>query len=363
MKLAPIIRLMRNQVELFDIRLCVTAQHREMLDSLLEFFGLEPDFDLDLMQEDQDLSELTGVILGELKEVLKKEKPDWLLVQGDTATTMAASLAAYYHKVKVAHIEAGLRTGHKYEPFPEEMNRRIASAIAELHFAPTESARANLLREGIGDERIFVTGNTVIDALIEIGELCDERGIDSIVPGLSDKRIILVTAHRRENFGMPIHTICRALRMIADSYRNDVQIVYPVHLNPNIQKPVYELLEGVENIILTKPLDYLSFVGLMKRCHIVLTDSGGLQEEAPSFGKPVLVLRNVTERPEGIRAKAAKLVGTDARCIYNETSQLLLNQKAYREMSSAVNPYGDGRAAERICDILAAYERKAAYAC
>jgi UDP-N-acetylglucosamine 2-epimerase (non-hydrolysing) len=362
-KLAPVIRVMRSQTELFDVRLCVTAQHREMLDSLLEFFSLKPDYDLNLMQEDQGLSELTGNILKALERVLDNEKPDWLLVQGDTTTTMSASLAAHYHKVKVAHVEAGLRTDRKYEPFPEEMNRRITATIADLHFAPTETARDNLLREGIGDERIFVTGNTVIDALLEISESCDEKRLDSVIPALSSNRIILVTAHRRENFGAPIRAVCRAVRMIADSYRNDIQIVCPVHLNPNIQKPVYELLKNVENIILAKPLDYLSFVGLMKRCYIVLTDSGGVQEEAPSFGKPVLVLRNVTERPEGIRAKVAKLVGTETKRIYNEVSRLLLDQRAYREMSLAANPYGDGHAAERICDTLAVCEKKAACVC
>ncbi len=362
-KLAPIIRVMRSQAELFDVRLCVTAQHREMLDSLLEFFGLEPDYDLDLMQEDQGLSGLTGSILEALDGVLDNEKPNWLVVQGDTTTTMAASLAGYYRKTKVAHVEAGLRTEHRYEPFPEEMNRRITATIADLHFAPTETARDNLLREGIGDERIFVTGNTVIDALLEISESCDDKRLDSIIPALSNRRIILVTAHRRENFGVPIRAICRALRMIANRYRNDVQIVYPVHLNPHIQGPVYELLRGVENITLTEPLDYLSFVGLIKRCYIVLTDSGGLQEEAPSLGKPVLVLRNVTERPEGIQAKVAKLIGTNSEHICEEVSRLLLDQTAYRGMSVAVNPYGDGHAAERICDTLAAYDKKAAYAC
>ncbi len=362
-KLAPVIRLMQSQAELFDVRLCVTAQHREMLDSLLGFFSLEPDYDLDLMQKEQGLSELTGRILESLDGVLENEKPDWMLVQGDTTTTMAASLAAYHRKIKVGHIEAGLRTHHKYEPFPEEMNRRITGTIADLHFAPTKTARDNLLREGISDERIFITGNTVVDALLEIGELCDDKKLDSVIPALSGNRIILVTAHRRENFGAPIRAICHAVKMIAGSYRNDIQIVYPVHLNPNIQRPVYELLKSVENIILTKPLDYLSFVGLIKRCHIVLTDSGGLQEEAPSFGKPVLVLRNVTERPEGVQAKVARLVGTDTKRIYNEVSRLLLNQRAYREMSLAVNPYGDGHAAERICDTLAVYEKKAAYAC
>ena len=362
-KLAPVIRLMQSQAGLFDVRLCVTAQHREMLDSLLDFFELEPDYDLNLMQEEQKLSELTGRILEALDGVLEGEKPDWLLVQGDTTTTMAASLAAYHRKIKIAHVEAGLRTDNKYEPFPEEMNRRITGTIADLHFAPTETAKDNLLKEGINGERIFVTGNTVVDALREISGSCDEKVLYSAIPVLSGNRIILVTAHRRENFGTPIRTICHALKKIADSYRNDVQIVYPVHLNPNIRRPVYELLEGHKNIILTGPLDYLSFVGLLKRCHIVLTDSGGLQEEAPSFGKPVLVLRNVTERQEGLQAKVAKLIGTKTEHIYKEVSRLLLDEKAYHEMSLAVNPYGDGHAAERICDILATYERKAAYAC
>jgi UDP-N-acetylglucosamine 2-epimerase (non-hydrolysing) len=362
-KLAPVIRLMQSQAGLFDVRLCVTAQHREMLDSLLDFFELEPDYDLNLMQEEQKLSELTGRILEALDGVLEGEKPDWLLVQGDTTTTMAASLAAYHRKIKIAHVEAGLRTDNKYEPFPEEMNRRITGTIADLHFAPTETAKDNLLKEGINGERIFVTGNTVVDALREISGSCDEKVLYSAIPVLSGNRIILVTAHRRENFGTPIRTICHALKKIADSYRNDVQIVYPVHLNPNIRRPVYELLEGHKNIILTGPLDYLSFVGLLKRCNIVLTDSGGLQEEAPSFGKPVLVLRNVTERQEGLQAKVAKLIGTKTEHIYKEVSRLLLDEKAYHEMSLAVNPYGDGHAAERICDILATYERKAAYAC
>jgi UDP-N-acetylglucosamine 2-epimerase (non-hydrolysing) len=361
-KMAPVIEAMARQPEYFDTRICVTAQHRELLDHVLTIFNIQPDYDLDLMSQEQALSSLTACIFDALDTVICKENPDWLLVQGDTTTTMVASLVAYYHRVKVVHIEAGLRTHDKFQPFPEEINRRIASTVADLHFAPTETAQENLIREGIDKRNILVTGNTVIDALLQAVQLKYDFANGPLVEIPFDKRILLVTAHRRENFGEPIRAICEALEVIAKRYAGYVHIVYPVHLNPNIAEPVYALLDGVPNITLLEPLDYLSFVHLMNRSHIVLTDSGGLQEEAPSLGKPVLVLRNTTERPEAVEVGTTRVVGTKTERVVQEVEHLLDDSSAYAKMAKAVNPYGDGHAAERICEqFLITANEKAAY--
>jgi len=359
-KMAPVIAAMARDPAFFDLRICTTAQHREMLDGVLDFFNIQADYDLDLMRHSQSLSGLTARIFGALEPVLCRERPDWLIVQGDTTTAMAASIAAYYHRCKVGHIEAGLRTGEKFAPFPEEINRRIADVVADLHFAPTETARGNLLGEGIDERSIFVTGNTVIDALLEAVRTEYDFGEGPLARIPWDKRIILATAHRRENFGEPIRAICEALRRLAERYANDVHIVYPVHLNPNIHGPVHDLLAGIGNITLLEPLDYLSFAHLMSRCHIILTDSGGLQEEAPSLGKPVLVLRSVTERPEAVEAGTARIVGAQTDAIIEQATLLLDNPDAYSEMANAVNPYGDGHAAERICEKLMAAGKETA---
>jgi UDP-N-acetylglucosamine 2-epimerase (non-hydrolysing) len=363
-KMAPVIEAMALRPEFFDIRICVTAQHRQMLDNVLALFNIQPDYDLDLMSQKQALSGLTARIFDTLDTVIYKENPDWVLVQGDTTTTMVASVVAYYHRAKVGHIEAGLRTHDKFQPFPEEINRRIASIVADLHFAPTESAQTNLIHEGIDKRNILVTGNTVIDALLQAVQLKYdfENGPLAKIP--FDKRILLVTAHRRENFGEQIKSICRALTVIAKHYASDVHVVYPVHLNPNIWEPVHTLLSGVSNITLLKPLDYLSFVHLMNQSHIVLTDSGGLQEEAPSLGKPVLVLRGVTERPEAVEAGTARVIGTKTERVVQEVERLLDDSAEYTRMANAVNPYGDGHAAERICEqLLITANEKAAYVC
>lgn len=363
-KMAPIIEAMAQRPKFFDVRICITAQHREMLDPVLKLFDIQPDYDLDLMRSTQTLSELTARIFDALDPVICKEEPDWLLVQGDTTTTMAASLVAYYHQIKVAHVEAGLRTHDKFQPFPEEINRRIAGTIADLHFAPTETAEGNLICEGIDKRNILVTGNTVIDALLQIVKLKYDftKALPVEIP--LDKRIILVTAHRRENFGEPIRAICRALEVIAKRYGGDIHIIYPVHLNPNVWEPVHALLSDVSNITLLKPLDYLPFVHLMNRSYMVLTDSGGLQEEAPSLGKPVLVLRNITERPEAIEAGTTRVVGTETEQIVQEVMCLLDDSAAYSKMANAVNPYGDGYAAERICEqLLIASNEKVSLVC
>lgn len=350
-KMAPVVSRLRAQAGV-ESRVCITAQHREMLDPLLDLFAIHPDFDLDLMRPDQSLVELTRAILGGLDPVIREVEPDWILVQGDTTTVMAASLLAYYQRVRVGHVEAGLRTGDKWQPFPEEVNRRVAGVIADLHFAPTARAKENLLREGTPEERIVVTGNTVIDAL----QLVASRPYDLAAGPLSgvppERRVILVTAHRRENFGEPFQRILRALEHIARSYRDDVTLIYPVHLNPNVREPVLERLDGIENIRLIEPLDYLPMVHLMKRSTLILTDSGGLQEEAPSLGVPVLVMREKTERPEAILAGTARLVGTDTQRIVAEVRRLLDDPAAHAEMAHATNPFGDGRAADRIVEAL-----------
>lgn len=351
-KVTPVIRELAKYPTEFEIRTCLTAQHREMVDQVLTLFEIEPDYDLNIMQDRQALSQVTAEVLTGVEEVIKAEDPDWVLVQGDTTTAMAASLAAFYQKVRVAHIEAGLRTWNKMQPYPEELNRVIADAICDLHFAPTETARRNLLREGISAKSIFVTGNTVIDALLETVKKEYDFGSGPLRDIPLDKRIILVTAHRRENFGQPLVNICQALQKIAYRYRSDVHLVYPVHLNPNVHEVARTILGGVANVSLLEPLDYLPFVHLMNRAYLLLTDSGGLQEEAPSLGKPVLVMRKVTERPEAVEAGTVKVVGTDEERIVAETVRLLEEQDEYERMAKAINPYGDGKAAVRIVNTL-----------
>ncbi len=354
-KMAPVIQALANTPGIAS-RVCVTAQHREMLDQVLGLFNIQPDIDLNLMRPNQSLPALTAEILANLSPVIEAERPDWLLVQGDTTTVMAAALLGYYHHVRVGHVEAGLRTGDKWQPFPEEINRRIASVCTDLHFAPTEHSRQNLLREGIPAASIVVTGNPVIDALRaisarpappEIQELLDRLGICQ-----GSQQLVLVTAHRRENFGQPFENICQALCTLAEAYPQRLQLVYPVHLNPNIQEPAYRILGRVPNITLLKPLDYLPMVHLMKNAALVLTDSGGIQEEATSLGKPTLVMRNVTERPEGVEAGVLKLVGTDPQLIVSESSRLLEDPAAYQAMANAKNPFGDGHAAGRIVQAI-----------
>ena len=354
-KMAPVVRALANEKQI-EAKVCVTAQHRQMLDQVLNLFNIKPDFDLDLMKPGQDLTDVTCNVLAGMRGIFKTWRPDWVLVHGDTTTTLAASLAAYYEKISVGHVEAGLRTGNIYSPWPEEMNRRIASAITSMHFAPTETARANLLREGVDDKFIRVTGNTVIDALFEVVKtlktnpalLARMRQEFSYLD--QSKRLILVTGHRRENFGEGFVNICAALAEI--SQREDVQIVYPVHLNPNVQEPVKRFLSNNPRIHTIQPLDYLPFVYLMDLAEILLTDSGGVQEEAPSLGKPVLVMRNTTERPEAVTAGTVKLVGTDRQKIVSEVNRLLDDKTEYLRMSRAHNPYGDGGAASRIIEAL-----------
>jgi UDP-N-acetylglucosamine 2-epimerase (non-hydrolysing) len=350
-KMAPVVRELRQRSARFSTVVCVTAQHREMLDQVLSLFELQPDYDLNLMRDDQSLAGVTAEALTGLDRVLAEVKPDLVLVQGDTTTAMVATLAAFYHRIRIGHVEAGLRTWNKFHPFPEEINRKIADAVCDLHFAPTDGARDNLLREGINGSSILVTGNTVIDALLEVSALPYDWDSGALKGIPRDRRLILVTAHRRENFGGPLANICSALKEIAER-RPDTHAVFPVHLNPNVQRMVYERLEGLSNVSLIEPLDYLPLVHLMKRCYLVLTDSGGLQEEAPGLGKPVAVMREVTERPEGIAAGTVKLVGTDARRIVDATLELLDDPAEYERMSQAVNPYGDGQASRRIVDSL-----------
>lgn len=355
-KLCPLVKELKNQKEKFETIVCVTAQHREMLDQVLDVFDVKPDYDLNIMKNDQTLFDITCRCLTEIGAVINKEKPDIVLVQGDTTTTFVTSLAAYYNKVKIGHVEAGLRTGNKYSPFPEEINRRITSVIADLHFAPTQKSKNNLLSEGVREENIVVTGNTVIDALLWVrkkiqNERKEYKELDSID---FTQKIILVTGHRRENFGQDLINICEALKNIATKY-NDIEIVYPVHLNPNVSKPVYNLLSGINNINLLKPLDYEPFVYLMVKSHFIISDSGGIQEEAPSLGKPVLVTRNTTERPEAVETGAVKLVGTDRNKIIRETEKLLNDPQYYHRMALLQNPYGDGHACERIINSLSKY--------
>jgi UDP-N-acetylglucosamine 2-epimerase (non-hydrolysing) len=350
-KLAPVIQTLQRRARSGEVavKVCVTGQHREMLDQVMNLFGIVPDINLDLMQPGQTPSQVAARVLLEIEPVLQRERPDWVLVQGDTTTVMATAIAAHHMRIKVGHVEAGLRTGDRFNPFPEEMNRVIASHIADLHFAPTQQARQNLLREGIAAHIILVTGNTIIDALLEIAE---RPAPPEVAQFTTDRRrLVLVTAHRRENFGAPLKDICLALKSLAET-RPELRIVYPVHLNPNVQVPVRAALGDVPNIFLLPPVDYLLLVHLMKASALILTDSGGIQEEAPSLGKPVLVLRQTTERPEAVEAGAVRLVGTDPAAIIAAATQLLDDEQLYSVMAQAINPYGDGNAAERIVDAL-----------
>jgi len=354
-KMAPLVKGLQAMAGEIDTVVCVTAQHREMLDQVLKLFDIVPEHDLNIMKPGQDLFDITSHILQGLKGVLQQEKPDLVLVHGDTTTTLAASLAAYYARVPVGHVEAGLRTGNKHAPFPEEMNRTLTGALADIHFAPTPASRDNLLREGVAADAIHVTGNTVIDALLVVVDKVrnDEalkaefaQRFDFLNP---ERRLILVTGHRRENFGEGFQNICLALADIAAEHP-DVEILYPVHLNPNVRQPVNDILaaRGLANVHLIDPVDYLPFVYLMDRAYIIVTDSGGIQEEAPSLGKPVLVMRDTTERPEAVEAGTVKLVGTSREKIVAEAHHLLVNGEAYATMSRAHNPYGDGKAVQRI---------------
>lgn len=360
-KMSSVVKQFKSEEERFDTIVCVTAQHREMLDQILQLFEITPQYDLDVMTENQSLAGLTSKVMVGMSKVMEKEKPNIVIVQGDTTTTFVSSLAAYYLKIPVAHIEAGLRTKNKYSPFPEEINRRLASILADFHFAPTQEAKNNLLKEGVDEASIYLTGNTVIDAIKWVIDKQNESstcakwqkffrtqfGIE-----FSNKiRTILVTGHRREHFGNGFEKICFALSLIAKN-NSDIQIVYPVHLNPNVQKPVYSLLSDIKNIRLIPPIDYEPFLFLMKKSYIILTDSGGIQEEAPFLGKPVLVMRNTTERPEGVEAGTAKLIGADSAKIVKETDILLHDSMEHHRMSKAINPYGNGTAGKYIFDII-----------
>lgn len=359
-KLAPVINKLKITSHRFKVKVCVTAQQREMLDQMLNLFEIESDYDLNIMKNNQSLFDITVNGLRKLEDVLKKEEPDMILVQGDTTTSFVASLAAYYFKIKIGHIEAGLRTNDKFNPFPEEINRKLTDDLADLFFAPTERAKDNLLKEGVNEEKIFVTGNTVIDALLMIverqksektNEALEQKFLKDYGLAFDDRKLILVTGHRRESFGKDFKNICQGIKKIALKNPN-LQIIYPVHLNQRVQNPVRRILNNISNIYLIEPLDYFLFVWLMNRAYLILTDSGGIQEEAPSLRKPVLVMRNVTERPEGIKSGLAKLIGTDSEMIYSETMKLIEDEKAYQNMIKAVNPYGDGKASERIMDII-----------
>ncbi|XLY90008.1 non-hydrolyzing UDP-N-acetylglucosamine 2-epimerase [Ectopseudomonas mendocina] len=357
-KMAPLVLALQADPR-FDAKVCVTGQHRQMLDQVLSLFELKPDYDLEVMQSGQDLTDITVAILCGMKEVFADYKPDVVLVHGDTSTTFAASLAAYYQQIPVAHIEAGLRTGNIYSPWPEEGNRKLTGVLASIHFAPTDAARLNLLKEGIDATSIIVTGNTVVDALLQVVGCLDQDA--SLQQALSQqfsyldprRRLVLVTGHRRESFGDGFERICQALAVTARAFP-DVDIVYPVHLNPNVREPVNRLLSGIDNVHLIEPLDYLPFVYLMSRSYLILTDSGGIQEEAPSLGKPVLVMRDVTERPEALAAGTVRLVGADTSAIVSNLRTLLTDKAAYQSMAYAHNPYGDGEACARIIDSLSA---------
>lgn len=349
-KMAPLVKEFQRDSDSFITKVCVTAQHREMLDQVLEFFEIQPHYDLDLMKPGQNLYNLTADIIVQLREVLEEFQPDYVYVHGDTTTTMAGSIAAFYSGAKVCHVEAGLRTHNKYSPFPEEINRQVTGRIADIHFAPTKTSKENLLKEHIEEESILVTGNTVIDALLKSVEKVNENPselIKALQQQIGESEVILVTGHRRENHGAGFERICKALKRIAQE-RTDMMIIYPVHLNPKVQEPVNRILGDIENIMLIDPLAYQDFIWLMNRAKLIITDSGGVQEEAPSLGKPVLVMRDTTERPEAVEAGTVILVGTDTDKIVAETLDLLNNQDRFEEMSKLHNPYGDGKACERI---------------
>ena len=359
-KMAPLVKALQKDTEHFETRVCVTAQHRQMLDQVLEVFGITPEYDLNIMAPNQDLYDITAKVLLGLREVLKDFRPDTVLVHGDTTTSMAASLAAFYMQIPVGHVEAGLRTYNMLSPWPEEMNRQVTDRICTYYFAPTEQSKVNLLQENIDAKKIFITGNTVIDALLmavdiisttagvkeKMAKELQEKGYT-----VGDREYILVTGHRRENFGDGFLHICKAIKELA-ALHPEMDIVYPVHLNPNVQKPVYELLSGLSNVYLISPLDYLPFIYAMQHSTLLLTDSGGVQEEAPSLGKPVLVMRDTTERPEAVEAGTVKLVGTNAEAIVSNVTALLLDREMYKRMSETHNPYGDGQACERIIAAL-----------
>ena len=357
-KMGPLVHMLGAD-ERFEAKVCVTAQHREMLDQVLELFEITPDYDLNLMKPGQDLTDITCGILKGLKPILAEFKPDYVIVHGDTATTLSTTLASYYQQIKVCHVEAGLRTGNIYSPWPEEGNRKLTGAITDLHFAPTENSKHNLLKENISEGKIIITGNTVIDALLEVIVKLDtnvelKNTLETQFDFLnSDKRLVLITGHRRESFGGGFERICEAIAQMAKAFP-DVEFVYPMHLNPNVREPVNRLLKGLTNVFLIEPLDYLPFVYLMNKSYVLLTDSGGIQEEAPSLGKPVLVMRDTTERPEAVDAGTVKLVGTTVQTIVTELTELLLSEENYKKMSFAHNPYGDGIACQRIADTLAA---------
>ena len=359
-KMAPLVKALQKDTEHFETRVCVTAQHRQMLDQVLEVFGITPEYDLNIMAPNQDLYDITAKVLLGLREVLKDFRPDTVLVHGDTTTSIAASLAAFYMQIPVGHVEAGLRTYNMLSPWPEEMNRQVTDRICTYYFAPTEQSRANLLQENVDAKKIFITGNTVIDALLmavdiisttagvkeKMAKELQEKGYT-----VGDREYILVTGHRRENFGDGFLHICKAIKELA-ALHPEMDIVYPVHLNPNVQKPVYELLSGLSNVYLISPLDYLPFIYAMQHSTLLLTDSGGVQEAAPSLGKPVLVMRDTTERPEAVEAGTVKLVGTNAEAIVSNVTALLLDKEMYKRMSETHNPYGDGQACERIIAAL-----------
>jgi UDP-N-acetylglucosamine 2-epimerase (non-hydrolysing) len=350
-KMGPVVKAIENADGMESI-VCVTAQHREMLDQVLDVFNITPQYDLDIMKSKQTLTQITTRAIQGLEEVIIKEKPNIILVHGDTTTTFAGALAAFYQQVSIGHVEAGLRTYEKYQPFPEEMNRKLTGAMADFHFAPTEKAKGHLLKEGVKEENIYVTGNTVIDALsttIDVNYVFSVDELNNI--DYNNKKVITMTAHRRENLGEPLKNICNAVKRIADEFE-DVEIVYAVHMNPLVRKTATEILGGHERIHLLDPLEMKDMHNLLNRSYLVLTDSGGLQEEVPSMGKPVLVLRNVTERPEGVEAGTLKLAGTDENVVYTNTRELLINNNEYKNMANSVNPYGDGKASERIVDIL-----------
>ena len=356
-KMAPVVNVLKND---FEVTVCVTAQHREMLDQVLEVFAIKPDLDLDIMQPGQDLFDITSKILLAMKNIISEKKPDLILVHGDTTTAMTGALAAFYSGIRIGHVEAGLRTNNINSPFPEEFNRQTISKLANFHFAPTDLSKKNLLNEGVNEKKIYITGNTVIDALFFAQNKTEDPSVSEDLlrklPFIKDfdekkEKLILITGHRRENFGQGFMNICEALRS-ASIRHNNVHFVYPVHLNPNVQGPVNEMLGNLENIHLISPLDYLPFVKLMELSYFILTDSGGIQEEAPSLGKPVLVMREETERPEAVKAGTVKIVGTKSQDIYSHVDELLTNPSSYQEMSEAHNPYGDGESSSRILSAL-----------
>lgn len=351
-KMAPIVKALKNDDEHFETRICVTAQHRDMLDQVLKIFNIQPDYDLNIFQKGQTLTQITCRALMGLEGVIEEFKPDLILVQGDTTTVFTGALAAFYHQVKIGHVEAGLRSGNLFSPYPEEANRKLTGVMADFHFAPTANSRDNLLKEGYDDNKIFVTGNTSIDALkwvIDKNYKFEDENLNNI--DFENKKVVLLTAHRRENIGEPMENIFSAVKETAERNKN-VEVIYPMHLNPNVREIARKVFGNMRNVHLIEPLDYLPFTNLMAKCYLVVTDSGGVQEEAPSFGKPVLVVRRETERPEGITAGTAKLVGTEKDTIFNELDTLINQEEEYKKMANAVNPYGDGRAAEYIKDAI-----------